>query len=307
VSTACGSDDGKRANPRDYDAAGSPGNAGDGGSAGSPSSSEAGADGTPDPGSSGAGPSVGGQTGSSAGAATEGGTGDVAGSPAIAGEAGAAGAAGAGNACAGVDGPSLAGVWTTDCNGYSCKITITAEGAMGGGCTNGQYETGTIDDDGVLSTTGEGGPYAAYSTEGPLTRTGCDALTRDYIGQIPPFTGPKLSYSCQLTRTASCAPTLLEAMVGTWETSCGSSTCVTTFTVAGEMSTTCSNGQHSAGSLQETGAFADSGGGGAFSDYSTTGVVALTSCDTFSMPYTWQSPPNQGVKHSQQCQYSRQQ
>lgn len=42
-----------------------------------------------------------------------------------------------------------------------------------------------------------------------------------------------------------------------------------------------------------------------FPAYSTTGVIALTDCDEFVMPYTYQSPPNQGTKRSAQCTYAR--
>jgi hypothetical protein len=304
VATACGSEDGKRTTPRDYDAAGSPGSAGDGGrTAGGDATSEAGASGSTDAGASGgSSPSDGGEGGTSSGGTAT----TAAGAPTeMAGAAGSAGAAGAGPDCTGVDPESLAGAWTTNCNGYSCWITFTAAGDMSGACTNGQYESGTVDEAGNLVTTGEGGPYPAYSTEGPLTRTSCDGLKRDYIGQIPPFTGPEMNYSCEMTRVEACAPTLLEAFAGTWTTSCGGSTCDTTFTLEGEMSTTCSNGQGSSGNLSETGAFSDEGGGGSFDDYSTTGVVGLTSCDSFIMPYTYQTPPHQGTKHSQQCVYSR--
>jgi hypothetical protein len=205
-----------------------------------------------------------------------------------------------------VEPAAIEGQWTTTCNGYSCQMYFAASGAFSGGCTNGQYESGTVDENGELSTLGEGGPYAAYSTKGPLTRGDCDTLTRDYIGQIPPNTGPEEHYSCELTRVPACAPTLLEALAGEWLANCGNHTCTTTFTLEGAMASTCSNGQHSTGSIDETGAFADTGGGGAFADYSTSGVIALNAdCDSFLMPYTWQSPPNQGKKTSAKCSYTR--
>lgn len=197
---------------------------------------------------------------------------------------------------------------TSPCNGYSCTINIVASGAVAAGCSNGQYESGTIDPTGAITTTGRGGAYAAYSTKGTLTRNECDALTRDYVGQIPPNTGPEVSYSCQWSRAADCAPSLLEALEGSWVATCGAgSQCVTTFSVTGEMSSVCSNGQHSLGSIEETGAFADVGSGGNFPDYSTAGVIALQGCDAFVMPYTYQIPPNTGTPTSAKCNYARQQ
>ena len=182
---------------------------------------------------------------------------------------------------------------------------IASSGALSNGCSNGQYESGTTDVDGKIDTFGEGGAFGPYSTKGTFSRSGCDALTREYIGQIPPSTGPEMQYSCSMTRLPACGATLLEALAGVWETTCGSSTCTTTVTAEGELASDCSNGQASTGTIDETGAFSDTGGGGAFADYSTTGVIALTDCDSFSMPYTWQSPPNQGAKHAQQCSYKR--
>lgn len=220
---------------------------------------------------------------------------------------GAAGEGGAaGEDCASVEPTALRGVWTSDCNGYSCAMTITESGDVGNGCTNGQYETGTLAE-GELNTLGEGGPYQPYSTKGTLTRTACDSVTRDYIGQIPPNTGPEQTYSCVLTRAPSCAPSLLQALAGAWNGACGSSTCVTTITAEGGMTSTCSNGQQSAGTVEETGYFSDVGSGGNFPAYSTTGVIALTDCDSFVMAYTWQMPPNSGTKTSAKCTYTRQQ
>ena len=226
---------------------------------------------------------------------------------AAASNAGAAGAAGApGEDCESLDPGELAGTWTSACNGYTCTINIVASGAISAGCTNGQYESGTIEPTGAITTTGLGGAYPAYSTKGTLTRNDCSTLTRDYVGQIPPNTGPEVSYSCQLSRAADCAPSLLEALEGSWDASCGDgSTCTTTFGVTGEMSSACTNGQHSTGSIDETGAFADVGSGGNFPDYSTAGVIALQGCDAFVMPYTWQSPPNTGSTTSAKCNYVR--
>lgn len=223
------------------------------------------------------------------------------------GSAGASGAAGAAaEDCESLEPSELQGIWMTTCNGYSCAMTITASGAVGNGCTNGQYEYGTLAD-GSLNTLGEGGAFAPYSTKGTFTRTSCDAITRDYVGQIPPNTGPEQSYTCAMTRAPACAPTLLEALAGVWNGTCGgSSTCDTTITAAGEMTSTCNNGQHSAGAVEENGRFSDEGSGGGFPAYSTAGVLALTDCDTFLMPYTWQSPPNSGNKTSAICTYTRQ-
>lgn len=305
VATACGSDDGKRTTTRPDDGAGSPGAAGDAGrDAGGSSNGEAGAGGTPSGEGGSSSPTSAGEGGMIAG----GGTSTTAGAPTdIAGAPGNAGAAGAGNECAAVDPEALAGFWTTDCNGYTCKINIAASGAVSGACTNGQYSSGTIDEDGNFDTAGEGGPYTNYTTEGKLTATECGKATWDYVGQIPAVTGPKTNYSCQIQQTEPCAPSLLEALAGDWKTTCGNSTCVTTFTLDGKMTSTCSNGQSSTGTVTETGAFSDEGGGGNFADYSTTGVIGLTSCDSFIMPYTYQTPPHQGTKHSQQCAYTRQQ
>jgi hypothetical protein len=220
--------------------------------------------------------------------------------------AGAAGAAGgASEDCDSVAADQLAGTWTTNCNGYVCGISITEAGLYGGGCTNGQFETGTLVD-GNLETTGEGGPYAPYSTKGAFTRIDCSALKRDYVGQIPPHTGPEMPYSCQLQRTPDCGSTLLEALAGVWDGTCGdSSKCTSTILADGSLSSTCTNGQHSTGTVEATGAYSDTGGGGGFPDFSTSGVLGLTTCDAFVMPYTWQMPPHQGQKTSAECSYVR--
>lgn len=220
------------------------------------------------------------------------------------GEGGSGGEGGEPASCSSLDPIELEGLWGSNCNGYTCRLYVTPSGEFGNGCTNGQFETGTIEG-GKINSLGEGGPYAPYSTKGTLTREGCENLRRDYVGQIPPNTGPEMSYSCLMTRQTACAPTLLEALEGSWETTCGSSTCVTTFTAEGAMASTCSNGQASTGAVEETGAFADEGGGGGFQDYSTTGVIGLTDCDNFIMPYTWQMPPHTGNKTSAQCTYKR--
>ena len=302
LSPACGSEDSARkSNPSQPDEAGAGGQGdGSGGmSSAAPTGGTAatvgGAAGSAEP-DGGAPPATGGSGDTSeAGAA-------AAGAPSL---AGAAGSAGASSDCDTLEPVALTGVWSSNCNGYTCRAYFTESGAFGAGCTNGQYETGTLAD-GKLNTTGEGGPYAAYSTKGTLTRLGCDTLKRDYIGQMPPNTGPEQSYSCQMTRGPDCGSTLLETLAGVWNGKCnGNSTCVTTITAEGTMTSTCSNGQASAGSVEETGAFADMGGGGNSADYSTSGVLALSSCDTFSMPYTWQSPPHQGTKHWSQCTYTR--
>lgn len=235
---------------------------------------------------------------------SEAGAGGVAG-----GEAGAGGASGeagaSGSQCLSPSPSQLQGVWTTNCNGYTCKMNIAEAGVLATGCTNGQYSTGTLSEAGAIATSGEGGAFQPFSTEGTLIPTSCDSMKLDYIGQTPPVTGPKLSYSCALTRVPACAPTLLEALAGTWVTTCGNSTCTTVFTAAGGMTSTCSNGQQSSGSIDARGYFSDTGSGGNFPAYSTQGVIALTSCNTFSMPYTYQTPPNQGNKTSQQCAYTR--
>lgn len=295
LSTACGSGDGARkSRPSDQAGAGGEdanGAAGSGGSGVTPEAGAGGVSGSGDP----------------AGESGMAGMPSLAGAP---GEAGAAGAGGAGGApteeCDAVTPQALQGFWKTDCNGYSCTMTILASGELAAGCSNGQFESGTLDDDGAIETLGEGGPYAPYSTSGTLTVNSCDSVTRDYIGQIPPNTGTEQTYSCELVRATACAPTLREALAGDWDTSCGSSTCLTTFTLEGEMTSTCSNGQASSGTLEETGAFSDMGGGGGFDDYSTQGVIKLgEDCDSFLMPYTWQMPPHQGALHSAQCSYTR--
>jgi len=233
----------------------------------------------------------------------EGGTG---GSSDEAGAAGTAEAGAAGAACESPEPAALAGVWTTDCNGYTCKLNVAASGLVSTGCSNGQYAKGTLDEDGNMQTLGEGGPFAAFTTKGTLTPTSCESLAYSYEGQTPPETGPKLQYTCTLTRLAACAPTLLQTLAGTWLANCGNSTCTTTFTAAGVMASTCSNGQHSTGSVNEVGAFSDVGSGGNFPDYSTSGVIALSDCNSLLMPYTFQTPPNQGVKTSAKCSYVRQ-
>lgn len=306
MSAACGSDDGTKKAPRGSGTAGA-GGASDGGSpvnmAGDGATPVAGSGGgSPSSGDAGSGtqttPSGGEGGGSTAGA---GGSGEV-----VAGAAGASGAAGAGGAgCDALDPTALVGVWTTNCNGYTCKMNVAASGKIATGCTNGQYATGTLNDDGTSSTLGEGGPYAAFSTAGAFSALDCSSLKYDYKARIPPNTGTEVSYSCTLTRVSLCQPTLREALAGTWETTCGGSTCSTTFTVNGAMTSTCSNGQHSSGTIDETGAFSDTGSGGNFPDYSTVGVIAPTGCDSFLMPYTYQTPPNQGTKHAAQCSYVR--
>ena len=215
--------------------------------------------------------------------------------------------AGGGASCEAVDPEALAGVWTTSCNGYTCKLNVAASGAVATGCTNGQYAKGVLGDDGAISTLGEGGAFAPFSTAGSLTALACDSLAYAYKARTPPNTGPEEDHACTLTRLSLslCEATLLEALAGTWETTCGGATCTTTFTAQGVMTSTCSNGQHSTGSVDETGAFSDAGSGGNIADYSTSGVVALTSCSAFLMPYSWQSPPNSGTKHAAQCSYVR--
>lgn len=301
VATACGSDDSTRAPRKERDTAGAGAGADDeSGAAGRGAEAAGGAGGSLSSGAAGGeGPSPGGTVG-------DGGS-DSAGAPGLT-AAGAAGAAGApGEDCESAAPAALQGFWTSTCNGYSCTTYVAASGALSNGCTNGQYESGTVEQSGAVSTLGEGGPYAAYSTEGTFTRRDCESVTRDYIAQIPPDTGPEEPYSCELTRLTACAPTLLDALTGAWNGDCGSETCVTTFSVAGEMTSTCSNGQGSTGSVSETGAFSDTGTGGGFPDYSTTGVIALNAdCNSFLMVYTWQMPPNQGAKTSSQCSYVRQ-
>jgi hypothetical protein len=303
LSSACGSEDSARQDrkPPEQPEAGAGGQAGDGtsgrGTSGDAAGPAAGAGGSN---------TVAGSPGEVAGGAAGSDTGGASGGVEAGGAAGASGAGGeAPQDCESVEPSDLQGIWRTDCNGYSCAMTITATGAVGNGCDNGQYEYGTLED-GQVATLGEGGAFAPYSTDGTFTRTACDTVTRDYVGQIPPNTGPEQSYSCQMTRGPACAPTLLQALAGVWDGDCGSSTCVTTLTAAGEISSTCSNGQSSSGTVEETGRFADVGSGGGFPDYSTTGVLALIDCDTFLMPYTWQMPPNTGSKTSAQCTYTRQ-
>lgn len=311
---ACGSDDGAKKVPRASDTAGAGGDAdgrepmnvaGDGatavagGGAGSGgSSSMAGSAGFVPVGGMGGESALGG-----AGAADAAGSGGASGDAGLAGAAGTAGTGGA--SCEAVDPTALRGTWTTTCNGYTCKMNVAESGDLATGCSNGQYSTGALDGEGGITTLGEGGPYAAFSTAGKFTALDCDSLAYDYKGRIPPLTGPEQSYSCTLTRQTLCKPTLLETLAGTWQTTCGNSTCTTTFGLDGSMTSSCSNGQHSTGSIDETGAFADTGGGGNFADYSTVGVIAPTGCDTFLMPYTYQSPPNQGTKHAAQCSYTR--
>jgi hypothetical protein len=300
VGTACGSDDSTRSPRQDQDTAGGGAGADDaGGAAGDGTAPAGGTDSSPSSGAAG-----GGAEPTPGGAAGIGGAAGVAGDTGATGTAGAAGSAG--EDCASVEPVALAGWWTSQCNGYLCNMYIAASGALSNGCTNGQYESGMVEAGGTINTLGEGGPYAAYSTKGTLTRSECGSLTRGYIGQIPPSTGPEVQYSCELTRLPACAATLLEALAGVWDGDCGTETCTTTFTLAGELASSCSNGQGSSGSVNETGAFSDMGGGGGFDDYSTTGVIALNAdCKSFLMPYTWQMPPNQGTKHSSQCSYTR--
>jgi hypothetical protein len=59
--------------------------------------------------------------------------------------------------------------------------------------------------------------------------------------------------------------------------------------------------------VEETGRFSDEGSGGSSPAYSTSGVIGLTSCDSFIMPYTWQIPAHTGAKTSAKCTYTRQQ
>ncbi|MDF3069457.1 MAG: hypothetical protein K0R38_5058 [Polyangiaceae bacterium] len=296
LSSACGSGDSSRKDRDEPEAVAGAGGQDDGSSAGDGPS----AGGVPTS-SGGSAASAGGASGAASAGEVAGGTDSGA-----AGKASEGGAAGAtGGVCDSVEPPALQGVWKTDCNGYSCAMVVTASGDFGNGCTNGQYETGTLMD-GNLVTLGEGGPFPAYSTKGTLTRTACDSVTRAYVGQIPPNTGPEQSYSCVMTRAPQCAPSLLLALAGVWDGACGSSTCETTITAQGAMTSTCSNGQQSVGAVEETGYFADVGSGGNFPDYSTTGVVGLTDCNSFVMPYTWQSPPNTGKKTSSKCTYTRQ-
>lgn len=298
VSTACGSGDSTRKD-REVPGGAGAGGAGDAGGADTagqpPERGAGGAAGNATLGGAGDRPTAGGGEGGSGGEPGADG----------AGASGAAGAAGAPTDCAAVDPVTLAGVWAVDCASYTCTVNIADSGNLSGGCTNGQYASGVLASDGAITTTGEGGGFDPYSTKGTLSATDCDALTWSYVAQIPPQTGPEVAYECQFTRSPNCGPTLLETLAGTWNTTCGSSTCTTTFTAAGVMSSTCSNGQHSTGTIDETGAFSDVGSGGAYPDYSTTGVVALDGCDSFLMPYTYQSPPNQGAKTAQKCAYTR--
>lgn len=305
LGVACGSDDGSKAVPRVSDTAGAGGDAG-----GREPMNVAGDSATNVAGGGAGNDAVGGESAfGGAGAANAGGAGGASGEAGLVGAAGMAGApgtAGAGGAsCEAVDPAALRGTWTTDCNGYTCKMNVAESGDMATGCSNGQYSTGTLDGEGGITTLGEGGPYAAFSTAGQFEALDCDSLAYEYKGRIPPLTGPEQPYSCALTRQPLCKPTLLETLAGTWQTTCGNSTCTTTFGLDGSMTSTCSNGQHSAGSIDETGAFSDTGGGGNFADYSTVGVIAPTGCDAFSMPYTYQSPPHQGAKHAAQCSYTR--
>lgn len=301
LSPACGSTDDARQDRTQPELPGGAGTEGDGGVAGQ-GPAPVGGTGSNVGGAGSPGESLGGAAGEDTGGTSAGSGG--------AGEGGGAGEAGAGGApledCESVEPSALASVWTTNCNGYRCAMTITPAGEFGNGCSNGQYETGTLAA-GQLDTLGEGGAFQPYSTKGTLSRTACDSVTRDYIGQIPPNTGPEQTYSCVMTRSPACAPSLLEALAGVWNGACGSSTCVTTITAQGAMSSICSNGQSSTGSVEPNGHFSDVGSGGNFPAYSTTGVVGLTDCNSFIMPYTWQSPPNTGKKTSSQCTYTRQQ
>lgn len=309
ISVACGSDDGSKKSPRDDDTeagAGGRANGGEGNAAGT--APKAGTNGSADGGNAGTpGEAPGGAPpGGQASDAGSGGTQSNDAGAAGAAAAGAAGAAGAGNACEVADPASAEGIWETNCNGYTCRANIAASGALSTSCTNGQYASGTLSDDGSFETVGEGGAYAAFSTYGTFTPKGCDTLAYDYVAQIPPLTGPEVNYSCMLKRKPDCAPTLLQALAGTWNTTCGTGSCTTIFTTQGGMSSTCSNGQTSTGTISETGAFSDTGSGGNFPAYSTTGVVTLSDCNTLLMPYTYQIPPNQGTKHAQSCTYTRQ-
>jgi hypothetical protein len=299
LSSACGSEDSARKERSEPERP----EAGAGGHAGDGTSGEAT---RPVGGTSGAGPAAG-SPAEEAGGAAGSGTGGASGGEDASSSAGASGAGGEPpQGCESVEPSELQGIWRTTCNGYSCSMTITESGAVGNGCTNGQFEYGTLED-GQLDTLGEGGAFAPYSTRGTFTRTACDTMTRDYIGQIPPNTGPEQAYSCQLTRGPACAPTLLQALAGVWNGSCGgTSTCVTTLTAAGQITSVCSNGQSSTGTVEETGRFSDVGSGGGYPDYSTSGVIALTDCDSFLMPYTWQIPPQTGSKTSATCTYTRQ-
>lgn len=291
LSTACGSEDSARKGRA------SPGDAGSGGEGPAP-----GGGGTNEPGSE---AGTGGVPSGVAGSPDPSGGGV----PNSGGADGTAGASGEGNAAGSAScdttAPSIEGVWTTDCNGYSCWMYFAASGEFANGCSNGQFESGSVDDQGILTTLGEGGTYQPYSTEGPLTRDDCNTLTRDYVGRTPPLTGPEMSYACVLTRAEDCAPSLLETLVGTWTTTCGSSTCSSAIDAQGVMTSTCSNGQTSIGQVEETGVFATTGSGGNYPDYSTAGVIALSSCDTFEMPYVFQIPPNTGAKTSAECSYTR--
>jgi hypothetical protein len=300
VTSGCGGEDAARTEPHRTSEAGQGGL--DGAAAGQPATprggsvtqTEAGSPARGDGGSSDGG--VGGESG-------QGGTPTEAGATNEAGASGAAGESG----CDLETPIALAGLWSSSCGNYTCTVNIAASGAVSSGCTNGQYSSGTVGETGAIETEGEGGAFDPYSTSGQFTRTGCDSLRIDYTFQMPPHTGTPQANTCTWERRAACDDTLLATLTGTWKTTCGSSTCTTTFTAEGAMSSTCSNGQHSTGSVDETGAFSDTGEGGNFPAYSTKGVIALGDCDTFLMPYTYQSPPNQGTKHSQQCSYTRQQ
>ena len=172
-------------------------------------------------------------------------------------------------------------------------------------CSNDQYASGTLDNHGNLATQGEGGPFGPFTTAGDVLPDSCETLQLHYTAQTPPGAGP-VEYTCNFARVPGCAPTLLETLTGKWSASCGSSTCVTTFTAAGVMTSTCSSGQTSTGAIDESGAFADMGSAGGFQPYSTKGVVALNDCNSFSMHYTFQIPPNQGSKTPAKCAYTRQ-
>jgi hypothetical protein len=315
LSAACGSDDGAKKVPHVSETAGAGGDsendpvnvAGDGTSAtggtggGGKSNGGTAGGGSPSTGGAGAVGNAGGAGGEVAGEMA--GAGGTSGDAAASGAAGMSGAGGAD--CDAVDPTALHGTWTTTCNGYTCKMNVAESGNLATGCTNGQYSKGTLDGEGGITTLGEGGPYPAFSTAGKFTALGCSSLKYDYKGRIPPLTGTEQSYSCTLTRETLCKATLLETLAGAWQTTCGTSTCTTTFGLDGSMTSSCSNGQGSSGDVDETGAFSDAGGGGGFANYSSVGVIALTGCDTFIMPYTWQSPPNQGTKHAAQCSYTR--
>lgn len=300
IASGCGGEDSARVDPRRTNDAGQGGI--DGAAAGQPATPRGGSVTQTEAGS----PTQG------EGGSSNGGVGNESGQAGAIAEAGStndAGASGAGgeSGCDLETPIALAGLWSSGCGNYTCTVNIAASGAVSSGCSNGQYSSGTIGETGAIQTVGEGGAFGPYSTDGQLTRTGCDSLRVDYTFRMPPNTGTPEANTCTWERKAACADTLLATLAGTWKTTCGNSTCTTTFTAEGAMSSTCSNGQHSTGSVDETGAFSDTGEGGSSAPYSTKGVIALGTCDTFLMPYTWQSPPNQGTKHSQQCSYTREQ